>query len=80
MPTPPAETSSDTIVVGGRLAGALTAAHLAAAGLRVVVLESSSVSFGTMSTHFSRGDGLVRALRDVGALDAEGRKASPNLK
>ncbi len=79
MATPAAETSSDAIVVGGRLAGALTAAHLAAAGLRVVVLESSSVSSGTISTHFFRGDGLVRALRDVGALDAVVATGAPRL-
>ena len=64
-----AGTQSDIVVVGGRVAGALTAAHVAAVGLSVTVLESSALTSGTISTHFFRGDGLVRGLWDVGLLD-----------
>ena len=49
------DTSSDAVVVGGRVAGALTAAYLAAAGLEVVVLESAAITSGTISTHFFSG-------------------------
>ena len=73
------ETSSDAIVVGGRVAGALTAAYLASAGLEVVVLESGSVSSGTISTHFFRGDGLVRGLSEIGVLDQVLATGPPRL-
>jgi flavin-dependent dehydrogenase len=62
-------TSSDAVVVGGRVAGALTAAYLADAGLDVVVLESAAITSGTISTHFFRGDGLVAALASIGVLE-----------
>ena len=72
-------TSSDAVVVGGRVAGALAAAHLAAAGLDVVVLESAAITSGTISTHFFRGDGLVAALAEVGALDEVLETGPPRL-
>jgi len=67
------------VVVGGRVAGALTAAHLAAAGLAVVVLESSALTSGTISTHFFRGDGLVRGLSEVGLLEEVLATGAPRL-
>ena len=66
--TPRPETSSDAIVVGGRVAGALTAAYLASAGLEVVVLDSSSVSSGTISTHFFRGTASAGAAWSTGSI------------
>ena len=72
-------TSSDAVVVGGRVAGALAAAHLAAAGLDVVVLESAAITSGTISTHFFRGDGLVAALAEVGTLDEVLETGPPRL-
>jgi flavin-dependent dehydrogenase len=63
------ETMSDAVVVGGRVAGALTAAYLAEAGMEVVVLESAAITSGTISTHFFRGDGLVRSLDELGLLE-----------
>jgi flavin-dependent dehydrogenase len=59
----------DVIVVGGRIAGSLTAMQLARRGASVLVLESRRFPSDTLSTHFFRGDGLVRGLPDVGALD-----------
>lgn len=60
---------ADVIVVGGRVAGALTAAHLSALEMRVVVLEAGSFPSDTISTHFFRGDGLVRSLQEIWVLD-----------
>ncbi len=65
----PAGDEHDVVVVGGRIGGSLTAAYLAARGLTVLVLESRSFPSATMSTHFFRGDELVRGLADVGVLD-----------
>ncbi len=59
----------DAIVVGGRVAGALSAAHLAERGLSVLVLESGRFPSATLSTHFFRGDGLVRSLDRLGVLE-----------
>ena len=56
-------------VVGGRIAGSLTGLRLAARGVSVRVLESRDLPSDTLSTHFFRGDGLVRSLDEVGALD-----------
>ena len=33
------------------------------------MLESAAITSGTISTHFFRGDGLVAALDEIGALD-----------
>jgi len=73
------DTFSDVVVVGGRVAGALTSAHLAAAGLTITVLESSEVTSGTISTHFFRGDGLVRGLDEIGVLDEVLSTGAPRL-
>lgn len=72
-------TQCDVVVVGGRVAGALTAAHLAALGLTVTVLESSAMTSGTISTHFFRGDGLVRGLFRAGLLDDVLATGAPRL-
>ncbi len=57
------------MVVGGRIAGCLTALRLVEQGVSVRVLESHAYPSGTLSTHFFRGDGLVRSLQEVGVLD-----------
>lgn len=72
--------STDVVVAGGRVAGALAAARLAAAGLRVTVLDSVDVTSGTISTHFFRGDGLVRLMSDVGVLDEVLATGAPPLR
>ena len=59
----------DVVVVGGRIAGCLTAMRLAARGVSVRLLESRDFPSDTLSTHFFRGDGLVRSLDEVGVLD-----------
>jgi len=70
----------DALVVGGRIAGALTAAHLVQRGLDVCVLESQAFPSDTMSTHFFRGDGLVRSLHDVGVLGEVLATGAPPLR
>ena len=59
----------DVVVVGGRIAGCLTAIGLATRGVSVRLLESRDFPSDTLSTHFFRGDGLVRALDEIGVLD-----------
>jgi flavin-dependent dehydrogenase len=59
----------DVIVVGGRVAGCLTAAHLEADGASVAVVEAAVFPSDTMSTHYFRGYGLGRSLAEVGVLD-----------
>lgn len=63
------QTTYDVAVVGGRIAGALSAILFAQAGARVVVVDRARFPSPTLSTHFFRGDGLVRVLAAAGVLD-----------
>ncbi len=69
----------DVVVVGGRIAGCLTAIKLAACGVSVRLLESRDFPSDTLSTHFFRGDGLVRSLDEVGVLDEVLATGAPPL-
>jgi flavin-dependent dehydrogenase len=69
----------DVVVVGGRIAGCLTAIRLAAHGVSVRLLESRDFPSDTLSTHFFRGDGLVRSLDEVGLLDEVLATGAPPL-
>jgi menaquinone-9 beta-reductase len=69
----------DVVVVGGRIAGSLTAIRLAARGVSVRLLESRDFPSDTLSTHFFRGDGLVRSLDEVGVLDEVLATGAPPL-
>jgi len=69
----------DVVVVGGRVGGALTALRLAASGVSVRLLESRESLGGTLSTHFFRGDGLVRSLEETGTLDEVLATGAPRL-
>jgi flavin-dependent dehydrogenase len=69
----------DVVVVGGRIAGCLTAMRLAARGVRVRLLESRELPADTLSTHFFRGAGLVRSLDEVGVLDEVLATGAPPL-
>jgi flavin-dependent dehydrogenase len=53
----------DAVVVGGRLAGAATALHLARAGASVVVLERGRYGSDTVSTHALMRAGVVQLHR-----------------
>jgi flavin-dependent dehydrogenase len=75
----PRGTTHDVVVVGGRIAGALTAALLASRGHTVLVLEARRFPADTISTHFFRGDGLVRVLDEAGALPAVLGTGAPRL-
>jgi flavin-dependent dehydrogenase len=70
---------ADVVVVGGRVAGTLTALRLAARGVTCRVLESHHFPSDTLSTHFFRGDGLVRALDEVGVLEEVLDTGAPQL-
>jgi flavin-dependent dehydrogenase len=74
-----ADSRHDAIIVGGRVGGALTAARLAERGMSVLVLESSHFPSATLSTHFFRGDGLVRGLAEIGVLDRVLTTGAPRL-
>lgn len=69
----------DVLVVGGRIAGCLTAIRLASHGVSVRLLESRDFPSDTLSTHFFRGDGLVRSLAEVGVLDEVLATGAPPL-
>jgi menaquinone-9 beta-reductase len=69
----------DVVVVGGRVAGSLTALRLTERGATVRVLESRHFPSDTLSTHFFRGDGLVRSLAEVGVLDEVLETGAPRL-
>ena len=71
--------SVDVVVVGGRIAGCLTAIRLAGCGVSVRLLESRDFPSDTLSTHFFRGDGLVRSLDEVGVLDEVLATGAPPL-
>lgn len=70
----------DVVVVGGRIAGSLTALRLAARGARVRLLEARGFPSDTLSTHFFRGDGLVRSLDEVGVLEQVLATGAPPLR
>jgi flavin-dependent dehydrogenase len=69
----------DVVVVGGRIAGCLTAIRLASRGVSVRLLESRDFPSDTLSTHFFRGDGLVRSLDEIGVLDEVLATGAPPL-
>jgi flavin-dependent dehydrogenase len=69
----------DVVVVGGRIAGSLTALRLADHGMTVRLLESRDLPSHTLSTHFFRGDGLVRSLDEVAVLDEVLATGAPPL-
>jgi flavin-dependent dehydrogenase len=69
----------DVVVVGGRVAGSLTAALLAQSGVRVLVVDRARFPSSTPSTHFFRGNGLVRALAAAGALGQVLALGAPRL-
>jgi flavin-dependent dehydrogenase len=58
----------DVVVVGGRVAGAATALHLARSGVRVLVLDRGSAGSDTLSTHALMRTGVVQ-LHRWGLLD-----------
>ena len=58
----------DVIVVGGRVAGASTALHLARHGLKVLAVDRAAFPSDTLSTHQVQVPGVAR-LRRWGILD-----------
>ncbi|WP_426562919.1 NAD(P)/FAD-dependent oxidoreductase [Angustibacter sp. McL0619] len=73
------EPGVDVVVVGGRIAGSLTAIRLATSGARVRLLEAHTLPSDTLSTHFFRGDGLVRSLAETGVIDEVLATGAPQL-
>jgi menaquinone-9 beta-reductase len=71
--------SYDVVVVGGRVAGALTAVLFARNGLRVALVDRTEFPSSTLSTHFFRGDGLIRVLELAGLLRAVEDLGAPRL-
>lgn len=58
----------DVIIVGGRVAGSITATLLAEYGHGVLVLERATFPSDTLSTHFFRAPAL-RAFASIGVVD-----------
>ncbi len=69
---------ADVVVVGARCAGSATAATLARAGHRVVVLDSARFPSDTLSTHLL-WPAAVSELSRLGALDAVSELGAPPL-
>jgi flavin-dependent dehydrogenase len=69
----------DVAVVGGRVAGSLTSILLARNGLRVLVVDRASFPSPTLSTHFFRGNGLIRVMGQAGVLGAVEALGAPRL-
>jgi len=79
-PTPERVTGSyDVVVVGGRVAGALTAVLFARNGLQVVLVDRAEFPSPTLSTHFFRGDGMIRVLALAGVLRSVHGLGAPRL-
>ncbi len=69
----------DTIVVGGRCAGAATAMLLARGGLRVLVIEAARPGTETLSTHALMRGGVLQLDR-WGLLDAVVAAGTPAIR
>src|SRR6266536_664185 len=69
----------DTIVVGGRCAGAATAMLLARGGLRVLVIEAGRPGTETLSTHALMRGGVLQLDR-WGLLDAVVAAGTPAIR
>ncbi|WP_024805524.1 NAD(P)/FAD-dependent oxidoreductase [Nocardia sp. BMG51109] len=69
---------ADVVVVGARCAGTATAAALARAGRRVIVLDSAHFPSDTLSTHLLWPAGVAE-LRRLGALDGVAELGAPRL-
>ncbi len=67
-PIRPSQNHYDTVIVGGRVAGASTAMLLARAGQRVLVVDRQSYGSDTLSTH-ALMRGAIRRLAKWGVLE-----------
>lgn len=70
---------ADVIVVGARVAGAATAAHLARAGYDVVLLDRAQFPSDTISTHVIARSGMVQLAR-LGVVDELVERGTPPLR
>jgi 2-polyprenyl-6-methoxyphenol hydroxylase-like FAD-dependent oxidoreductase len=61
--------SCDVLVIGGRIAGALTAAGFAQRGHRVLLVDKVAFPSPTLSAHYFRGHGVLRTVEELGWLD-----------
>ena len=73
------ELTVDVLVVGARVAGSITAALLAEAGYRVLLVDRARFPSSTLSTHFFRGGRLCSVLVSLGVLDDVLALGSPPL-
>ncbi len=71
--------SYDVVVVGGRVAGAITATLLARSGAQVLVVDRARFPSPTLSTHFFRGARLIRVLDEAGLLPDVHALGAPRL-
>ena len=71
--------SYDVVVVGGRVAGSITATLLARSGAQVLVVDRARFPSSTLSTHFFRGGRLIRVLDEAGLLAEVEALGAPRL-
>jgi 2-polyprenyl-6-methoxyphenol hydroxylase-like FAD-dependent oxidoreductase len=69
----------DVIIVGGRIAGLASAAHLASQGARVLVLERATLPAPTVSCPIFYGNSMAM-LERIGALDAVHAIRAPKIR
>jgi menaquinone-9 beta-reductase len=79
MDSAPARGHYDVVVVGARVAGALTAALFAQRGLSVLVVDRARLPSSTLSTHFFRGGWLTRVIDLAGAMPDVEALGAPHL-
>ena len=75
----PQRRSYDVVVVGARVAGSITAALMAKAGLSVLIVDRAQFPSPTLSTHYFRGAHLLRVIERIGALEDARAVGSPAL-
>lgn len=73
------KTDYDVVVVGARVAGAMTALHLARAGLDVLVVDRAGPPADTLSTHSLLRTAVVQLAR-AGLLDALSAAPTPRIR
>ncbi|MBI3975742.1 MAG: FAD-dependent monooxygenase, partial [Armatimonadetes bacterium] len=71
-------TEYDVIIVGARIAGALTAALLGERGWHVLLLDRATFPSDTLSTHFFRSSALL-AFQRAGVFDEVQAVGAPHL-
>jgi menaquinone-9 beta-reductase len=69
----------DVVIIGARVAGAVLAAKLGAAGMRVLLVDRSAFPSPTLSTHFFRSKRALRVFKELDVLQELLETSAPPL-